>query len=143
MPSEVPTSSWPDIRKTTGPRSWEFLILDTDSNQVVYSESFALPLGASSAVTGFNRAAMSRLLYLVNTSFFDDYCQMELEGLTDSADYAALELLRLLGWEVSEGEKLRPFAPEFTMALSFPLRMLPKASSGLGIRRAGLRKLGP
>ncbi|CAE7394666.1 unnamed protein product, partial [Symbiodinium sp. CCMP2456] len=88
-------------------------VLDTDSNQVVYFESFALPFGASSAVTGFNRAAralriiMSRLLYLVNTSFFDDYCQMELEGLTDSADYAALELLRLLGWEVSEGEKLR------------------------------------
>ncbi|CAE7480035.1 unnamed protein product, partial [Symbiodinium sp. CCMP2456] len=72
---------------------------------VVYFESFALPFGASSAVTGCNRAAralriiMSRLLYLVNTSFFDDYCQMELEGLTDSADYAALELLRLLGWE--------------------------------------------
>ena len=32
-------------------------VLDTDSGRVVYFESFALPFGASSAVTGFNRAA--------------------------------------------------------------------------------------
>ena len=50
-----------------------------------------LPFGAISAVTGFNRAAralclcLSRLLMLVITNFSDDYCQLELEGLCDSA----------------------------------------------------------
>ncbi|CAE7255625.1 unnamed protein product [Symbiodinium sp. CCMP2592] len=96
-------------------------VLDPDTNTVAYFESHALPFGASSAVTGFNRAAralriiMSRLLFLVNTSFFDDFCQLEIDGLTDSADQAALALLDLLGWEVSDGEKLKPFASEFTM----------------------------
>ena len=96
-------------------------VLDTDSDRVVYFESLALPFGASSAVTGFNRAAralriiMSRLFYLVNTSFFDDYCQLEVEALTGSADKTALELLSLLGWEVSSGEKLKPFDAQFTM----------------------------
>ncbi|CAE7836634.1 unnamed protein product [Symbiodinium sp. CCMP2592] len=96
-------------------------VLDPDTNTVAYFENYALPFGASSAVTGFNRAAralriiMSRLLFLVNTSFFDDFCQLEIEGLTDSADQAALEMLDLLGWEVSDGEKLKPFASEFTM----------------------------
>ncbi|CAE7799781.1 unnamed protein product [Symbiodinium sp. CCMP2592] len=96
-------------------------VLDPDTNTVAYFESHALPFGASGAVTGFNRAAgalriiMSRLLFLVNTSFFDDFCQLEIDGLTDSADQAALALLDLLGWEVSDGEKLKPFASEFTM----------------------------
>ena len=96
-------------------------VLDTDSGQVVYFESFALPFGASSAVTGFNRAAralriiLSRLFFLVNTSFFDDYCQMEIEELTDSADLTALGVLDHLGWEVADGDKLRPFATEFTI----------------------------
>ncbi|CAE7267150.1 unnamed protein product [Symbiodinium sp. CCMP2592] len=98
-----------------------FRVLDPDTGTVSYFESAALPFGASSAVTGFNRAAralriiMSRLLFLVNTSFFDDFCQLEIDGLTDSADQAALALLDLLGWEVSDGDKLKPFASEFTM----------------------------
>ncbi|CAE7775427.1 unnamed protein product [Symbiodinium sp. CCMP2592] len=58
-------------------------VLDPDTNTVAYFESHALPFGASSAVTGFNRAALA--------------------------------LLDLLGWEVSDGEKLKPFASEFTM----------------------------
>ena len=96
-------------------------VLDAENDRVVYFESFALPFGASSAVTGFNRAAralriiLSRLFFLVNTSFFDDYCQLELEGLTESADETALGVLGLLGWEVSDGDKLKPFAPQFSM----------------------------
>ncbi|CAE7159166.1 unnamed protein product, partial [Symbiodinium necroappetens] len=87
--------------------------LDMDSNRVVYFESLALPFGASSAVTGFNRAAralriiMSRLLYLVSTSFFDDYCQLEVDALTGSADQTALELLSLLGWEEAQKGLIR------------------------------------
>ena len=96
-------------------------VLDTENDRVVYFESFALPFGASSAVTGFNRAAralriiLSRVFFLVNTSFFDDYCQLEIEGLTESADETALGVLSLLGWEVSDGDKLKPFASQFTM----------------------------
>ena len=95
-------------------------VLDTENDRVVYFESFALPCGASSAVPGFNRAAralriiLSRLFFLVNTSFFGDHCQMETDGLTESADQIALEVLSLLGWEVSDGDKLKPFAEEFT-----------------------------
>ena len=39
---------------------------------------------------------------------------METDGLTESADQIALEVLSLLGWEVSDGDKLKPFAEEFT-----------------------------
>ena len=40
---------------------------------------------------------------------------MEIEELTESADQTALGVLKLLGWEVSDGDKLKPFATEFTM----------------------------
>ena len=74
-----------------------------------------------SAVAEFNRAGralrmiMSQLLYLVNTSFFDDFCQMDVEPLVQSADCSALALLNLLGWDVSKGERLKGFSAEFSM----------------------------
>ena len=96
-------------------------VLDVESDKVLYFESLALPFGATSAVTGFNRAGralrmiMSRLLFLTNTSFFDDYCQMEVAPLAESADSSALELMSLLGWQVSTGDKLKNFSSTFNM----------------------------
>ena len=116
-----------------------------------YYEAVALPFGAVSSVTGFNRAAralrtcLSRLLRLVVTNFFDDYCQLEIEGLCDSARSAAEDFLELLGWTISQGEKALPFSSEFVMLgaqLSFE-----EASTGHIVvrnkpgRLEGIRKL--
>ena len=87
-----------------------------------FFEAVALPFGAISAVTGFNRAAralricLSRLLLLVVSNFFDDYCQLELEGLKVSARNTAEEFIDLLGWKISQSGKALPsFASEFVM----------------------------
>ena len=72
-------------------------------------------------MTGFNRAArslklaMSRLLWLINTSYYDDFCQMEVAGLETSAAVAAERFLALLGWEIARGDKLKPFSPSFNI----------------------------
>ena len=70
---------------------------------VCYFESIALPFGAVSAVNAFNRVArclrliLCRLFLLTNTSFFDDYCQLEFGPLCDSAWRTAETVLGLLG----------------------------------------------
>ena len=126
-------------------------VLNPELGEVCYFEAVALPFGAISAVTGFNRAAralrtcLSRLLLLVVTNFFDDFCQLEIEGLCDSARSAAEEFMGLLGWRIAEGEKALPFAQTFIMLgaqLSFE-----EASTGHVIvrnkpgRLDGIRKL--
>ena len=126
-------------------------VLNPELGEVCYFEAVALPFGAISAVTGFNRAAralrtcLSRLLLLVVTNFFDDFCQLEIEGLCDSARSAAEEFMGLLGWRIAEGEKALPFAQTFIMLgaqLSFE-----EASAGHVIvrnkpgRLDGVRKL--
>ncbi|CAE7447537.1 unnamed protein product, partial [Symbiodinium pilosum] len=62
---------------------------------VHYFEAVALPFGGKSSVTGFNRMArslkliMSRLMWLVNTSYYDDFCQVECDELSESASETA------------------------------------------------------
>ena len=96
-------------------------VLDVDRDRVMFFESLALPFGATSSVTGFNRTAralriiMIRLFCLVCTSFYDDFCQLELLDLVESASDTALSLLELLGWEVAKGDKLKGFADAFNM----------------------------
>ena len=58
---------------------------------------------------------MIRLFCLVCTSFYDDFCQLELLDLVESASDTALSLLELLGWEVAKGDKLKGFADAFNM----------------------------
>ena len=89
---------------------------------VKYFESVALPFGAVSAVNAFNRVAkvlrllLCRLFLLVNTSFFDDYCQLEFAPLCDSAWRTAETVLKLLGWKIAMAEeKRKPFAKSFQM----------------------------
>ena len=56
-------------------------VLDIDRDCVMFFESLALPFGATSSVTGFNRTAKAlrimviRLFFLVCASFYDDFCQ--------------------------------------------------------------------
>ncbi|CAE7860752.1 unnamed protein product, partial [Symbiodinium necroappetens] len=90
-------------------------------DRVYFFEAVALPFGGVSAVTGFNRAArslklaMSRLLWIINTSYYDDFCQIEVSGLEKSAAQAAERFMALLGWEIARGDKLKPFSSSFNI----------------------------
>jgi hypothetical protein len=93
-----------------------------EQNCVCYFESIALPFGAVSAVNAFNRVArclrliLCRLFLLTNTSFFDDYCQLEFGPLCDSAWRTAETVLNLLGWKLAMSEEKRvPFGKKFQM----------------------------
>ena len=92
------------------------------SNNVEYYESVALPFGSVSAVMSFNRMAralriiMAKLFLLVNTNFFDDFCQLEVPSLCKSAWDTAELLMQLLGWRISTSDDKRlPFSTKFTM----------------------------
>ena len=89
---------------------------------ICFFESVALPFGAVSAVNAFNRVAkclrliLCRLFLLTNTSFFDDYCQLEFAPLCTSAWKTAETVLALLGWKVAMSEDKRlPFSKKFSM----------------------------
>ena len=113
--------------------SWASIlaVLNPDDGCVYFFEAVALPFGAVSSVWAFNRAAralrtiLARLLKLVVTNFFDDFCQLELGVLTTSAWNTAELVMQLLGWEVSTGEeKRRPFSKSFEILgaiVSFPM----------------------
>lgn len=87
---------------------------------VYFFEAIALPFGSVSSVLAFNRAAralrviLSRTFKLVTTNFFDDFCQMELGLLCDSAWKTAETVMQLLGWKISSGDdKRKPFSKQF------------------------------
>ena len=95
-------------------------VYNPSDGQTYFFEAVALPFGSVSSVLGFNRAAralrviLSRTFKLVTTNFFDDFCQLELGLLRDSAWKTAEAVMKLLGWKVSEGEdKRKPFAKQF------------------------------
>ena len=96
-------------------------VLNPETNTVHYFEAVALPFGAVSSVTGFNRTAralrkvLSTLFFLVTTNFYDDFCQLELQPLHLSARTTAEEVLDLLGWRIAQGVKALPFAESFNM----------------------------
>eukprot|EP00435_Cladocopium_sp_Y103_P048940 s2442_g14.t1 len=92
------------------------------SQDVEFYESVALPFGSVSAVMSFNRMAralriiMSKLFLLVNTNFFDDFCQLEIPNLCKSSWDTAELVMRLLGWRISTSEDKRlPFSTKFQM----------------------------
>ena len=66
-------------------------VWNDDLQKVEFFESIALPFGSVCAVMAFNRMAralriiLSSLFMLVNTNFFDDFCQLELDALCDSS----------------------------------------------------------
>eukprot|EP00435_Cladocopium_sp_Y103_P029262 s1712_g7.t1 len=92
-------------------------VLNPADRQVYFFEAVALPFGSVSSVLAFNRAAralrtiLSKLFKLVVTDFFDDFCQMELGLLNDSACKTAELVMDLLDWKISTGDdKRKPFA---------------------------------
>ena len=107
-----PSDSWASI----------LAVWNMGTSSVEYYESVALPFGSICAVMAFNRMAralriiLSELFALVNTNFFDDFCQLECEGLCDSAWQTAELVMQLLGWRISMSEDKRsPFAQEFNL----------------------------
>ena len=97
-------------------------VWNPEINDVQFYESVALPFGSVSAVMSFNRMAralriiMSKLFLLVNTNFFDDFCQLEIPALCGSAWETAELVMRLLGWRISTSEDKRlPFSTKFVM----------------------------
>lgn len=102
--------------------SWAAIlaVLNPDDSRVYFFEAIALPFGSVSSVHAFNRAArairmiLAKLFRLVVTNFFDDFCQLELNLLQDSAWKTAEMVMRLLGWTISSGDdKRRPFSKSF------------------------------
>ena len=107
-----PADSWASILAV-----WN---LRTES--VEFYESIALPFGSVCAVMAFNRMAralrliLSELFALVNTNFFDDFCQLECHQLCKSAWQTAELVMQLLGWKISMSEDKRaPFSKEFNL----------------------------
>ncbi|CAL1128793.1 unnamed protein product [Cladocopium goreaui] len=107
-----PTDSWAAI----------LAVWNDDAGTVEFYESVALPFGSVCAVMAFNRMAkalrliLSELFMVINTNFFDDFCQLECEGLCDSAWETAEFVMKLLGWRISMSEDKRsPFAGEFNL----------------------------
>ena len=97
-------------------------VWNDELQRVEFFESIALPFGSVCAVMAFNRMAralrliLSSLFMLVNTNFFDDFCQLEVDALCDSSWHTAELVMKLLGWRISMSEDKRlPFAREFSM----------------------------
>eukprot|EP00435_Cladocopium_sp_Y103_P062520 s739_g24.t1 len=93
-----------------------------EAQSVEFFESVALPFGSVCAVMAFNRMAralrliLSELFMLVNTNFFDDFCQLEINDLCESSWSTAELVMDLHGWRISLSEEKRlPFAKEFNM----------------------------
>ena len=107
-----PSDSWASILAAWNP----------SRGDVEFFESVALPFGSVCAVMAFNRMAralriiMAELFWLVNTNFFDDFCQLEDVELTSSAWGTAELVMKLLGWRISVSDDKRlPFADAFNM----------------------------
>ena len=105
-----PADRWASVLAVTNPEDAE----------VYFFEAVALPFGSISSVMAFNRSAralrtiLAKLFRLVVTNFFDDFCQLELGVLCNSAWATAEAVMALLGWKISTGEdKRRPFSKTF------------------------------
>ena len=104
--------------------SWASILAvwNSTTQSVEFYESIALPFGSVCAVMAFNRVAralrliLSELFAVVNTNFFDDFCQLECDALCDSSWRTAELVMRLLGWKISMSEDKRsPFSKQFNL----------------------------
>ena len=94
------------------------------------------PFSAANRAARAIRVILSKVFKLVVTNFFDDFCQLELGSLRQSAWTTAETVMNLLGWSISAGDdKRRPFffsvQRQMALARSFikPERQLHFANS--------------
>ena len=77
--------------------------------------ALALMFGETAAVYAFLRfsrafaALAKRTLSLLVVEFFDDFTQIEVQGLQQSSHETLEGLAALLGWQIAEGDKRLPF----------------------------------
>ncbi|CAE7026696.1 unnamed protein product [Symbiodinium sp. CCMP2592] len=97
-------------------------VWDPSSKKYRYFRFATLPFGAVHSVTAFNRVARAlraillKIVRLVVTSFYDDYCQLEVDELAGSAQATAQIVLQLVGWRIAEDpKKCLPFSQVFAM----------------------------
>ena len=83
-----------------------------------FFETWAMPFGATAAVTRFNRVSaalefvLSRELLIPASAYFDDFTLICPARLAESAEATSSEFFKLIGWPVKEAKE-KPFAPEF------------------------------
>ena len=100
-------------------RCFSIIALPKRSGAVEYFEALSLMFGQTAAVYGFLRfsralsALSSELLLSACVEFFDDFSQIEPVQTSESAHSSFEDLLQLLGWEISFGDKRLPFAKSF------------------------------
>eukprot|EP00435_Cladocopium_sp_Y103_P035766 s4108_g9.t1 len=88
-------------------------VWNVNLEKVEFFESVALPFGSVCAVMSFNRMAralrliLSELFMVVNTNFFDDFCQLETLDLCSSAWSTAELVMQLLGWKISTSDEFQ------------------------------------
>ena len=117
------TNNWPDTPATVGHQFATILaVWNIEASETEFYESIALPFGSVCAVMAFNRMAralrliLAQLFAIVNTNFFDDFCQLECRALGESAWQTAELVMRLSGWRISMSEDKRgPFAQTFNL----------------------------
>lgn len=79
----------------------------------------ALPFGSSRSVYGFLRTVQSvwwigcRALSIPWTSFYDDFVTFARTAEAHIVEVLLTQFFKLLGWQISEGEKNLPFAESF------------------------------
>ena len=120
-----------------------------DKQQYQYFRFATLPFGAVHSVTAFNRVAKAlrtillKIVRLVVTSFYDDFCQLELQELAGSAQGTAQLVLQLLGWRIAEDpNKCLPFSKVFSMlGASFSLARAPQGILEISNKEGRLQAL--
>ena len=94
-------------------------VFNPSTRAVEVFSMLALPFGASRSVYGFLRVAHSlwwlgcRALQLVWSFFFDDYITLCRVGEESLVEGVVNQFFKLLGWNISAGEKDLPFSDVF------------------------------
>ena len=87
-------------------------------NSSEYYEAWAMPFGATAAVTRFNRCSaaiefiLAEGLQVVSSSYFDDFSVLTPAVLAESTESVVREFFELIGWP-TKASKDRPFEDRF------------------------------
>lgn len=105
------------------------------SGKVELYETESLPFGSTGSVYGFNRCSFAlrqifvHMFRMTCTSFFDDYPFLEFQCLAEQTATMSVEILDILGWDVSL-DKLQKFSMTFeAVGVEFDLQGLPTRGS--------------
>ena len=102
-------------------RAFVIAVYDHELDDVVFFISPTLLFGQTGAVYGFNRVAkfiatvLTKGAGLIVPPYYDDFSQLEVAQLAESAERTIKSAFKVLGFKLSEAPaKDKPFAPVFT-----------------------------